>query len=33
MIINPSHQYFSVFSSRHVTLRLSTVLRAIAESW
>jgi hypothetical protein len=26
MIINPSHQYFSVFSSRHVTLRLSTVL-------
>jgi hypothetical protein len=26
MIINPSHQYFSVFSSRHVTLRLNTVL-------
>jgi hypothetical protein len=26
MIINPSHQYFSVFSSRHITLRLSTVL-------
>src|SRR5260370_33133508 len=26
MIINPSHQYFSVFSSRHVTLRLSTIL-------
>jgi hypothetical protein len=26
MIINPSHQYFSVFSSRHVTLRFSTVL-------
>jgi hypothetical protein len=26
MIINPSHQCFSVFSSRHVTLRFSTVL-------
>ena len=26
IIINSSHQYFSVFSSRHVTLRLSTVL-------
>src|SRR5437870_3325649 len=26
MIINPSHQCFSVFSSRNVTLRLSTVL-------
>jgi hypothetical protein len=26
MIINPSHQYFSVFSSRLVTLRLNTVL-------
>ena len=26
MIVNPSHQYVSVFSSRHVTLRLRTVL-------
>jgi hypothetical protein len=26
MIINPSHQYFSVFSSRHVTLGLRSVL-------
>jgi hypothetical protein len=26
MIINPNHQYFSVFSSRHVTLGLGSVL-------
>jgi hypothetical protein len=26
IIVNPSHQYVSVFSSRHVTLRLMTVL-------
>jgi coenzyme PQQ precursor peptide PqqA len=26
MIINPNHQYFSVFSSRHVTLGLRSVL-------
>src|SRR5258708_10922112 len=31
MIINPSHQYFSVFSSRHVTLRLSTVLIEVGD--